>query len=450
MYNPSWGSDPQKAKSSNIRWTILGLCLLISLITYLDRVNISIAARYIIAENQLSTVQMGTVFSAFTFSYAIFQVPGGWLADRFGPRVVLTAAILWWSGFTALTAVATGIAAKFGATALGALLLVRACLGAGEAAAWPCFNCIIANWVPLKGRAFASSIPLAGGGIGAAVAPPLIAWIMLHYGWHWAFYVCALVGVVFSVAWVAWVRNRPTEHEAVNAAELRLIAGPQDNSSSEERPKGSIPLRTIFAAPNTWLLFLSNFCCGYLIYIYLSWFYVYLTEVRKMPLMQGSLYTTEPFLAIAVMSLLGGYLGDRAVARFGIATGRRIIALPGMVLAAVALFVGARIPGIGLSVFCLAIGAGAIYLALTAHWATSIDVAKEYAGTVSGVMNWGGNFGGVISPILTPWIARRWGWLPALEVAAAIVLSGSFLWLVIAPEARIVRKGPVPLPEVVL
>ena len=96
------------------------------------------------------------------------------------------------------------------------------------------------------------------------------------------------------------------------------------------------------------------------------------------------------------------------------------------------------------------IGAGAIYLALTAHWATSIDIAKEYAGTVSGIMNWGGNFGGVISPILTPWIAGRWGWLPALEVAAAVVLSGGFLWLVIAPETRIVRKGPAPLTAVVL
>src|ERR1700761_7042460 len=165
MYNPSWASDPLEEKSSNVRWTILGLCLLISLITYLDRVNISIAARYIIGENHLSTVQMGTVFSAFTLAYGIFQVPGGWLSDRFGPRVVLTAAIVWWSGFTALTAVATGLGAKAGVPALGSLLLVRACLGAGEAAAWPCFNCIIANWVPLKDRAFASSIPLAGGGI---------------------------------------------------------------------------------------------------------------------------------------------------------------------------------------------------------------------------------------------------------------------------------------------
>ena len=130
--------------------------------------------------------------------------------------------------------------------------------------------------------------------------------------------------------------------------------------------------------------------------------------------MQDPIYTTAPFIAIAIMSLLGGYLGDRAIARFGLTRGRRAIALPGMALASVALFAGARISGINLSVFCLSVGAGAIYLALTAHWATSIDVSERYAGTISGFMNWGGNFGGVISPMLAPFIARRWGWQPAL------------------------------------
>jgi len=433
VFNRAGSSTSGHEESSNVRWTIMALCLLIGMITYLDRVNISIAARYIIAEDRLTTVQMGTVFSAFTLSYGLFQLPGGWLADRLGPRMVLTGAIIWWSGFTALTAVATTIGAKFGITALSSLLIVRFCLGAGEAAAWPCFNCVIANWIPLKERALASSIPLAGGGIGASIAPPAIAWVMLRYGWHRAFFLCASVGILFGVVWAVAVRNLPSEHPAVNDAERALMARDAVGRDTASSMRGSTPWGRIFGEPNVWLLFLSNFSCGYLIYIYLSWFYVYLTEVRRMPLMQGSLYTTAPFIAIAVMSLLGGYLGDRAIARYGLTDGRRVIAMPGMALASVALFAGARIPGIKLSVLCLAVGAGAIYLALTAHWATSIDVARQHAGTVSGFMNWGGNLGGVISPILTPWIAKRWGWLPALEFAAAVVMAGACLWFVIEP-----------------
>ena len=277
--------EATEGASSNVRWKVMSLCLLVSMVTYLDRVNISIAARYIISENGLSNVQMGEIFSAFTLSYAIFQVPGGWLADRFGSRLVLTVAVLWWSAFTALTALTREIIPASLMSALAALLLVRFCLGAGEAAAWPTFNRTIANWIPIKDRALASSIPLAGGGAGAAIAPPFIAWLMLTYGWRESFYVCAAIGAVCALAWFWYMRDDPADHKDVNAAELRKIQSDSSKVRQAELQTGSAaPWRAIFSARNVWLLAFSSMSCGYLIYIYLSWFYVYLTEVRGMTL----------------------------------------------------------------------------------------------------------------------------------------------------------------------
>jgi ACS family glucarate transporter-like MFS transporter len=153
--------------------------------------------------------------------------------------------------------------------------------------------------------------------------------------------------------------------------------------------------------------------------------------------MAGSFYGTGPFIAISIMTPIGGMLSDRAARRFGLTTGRRLVAMGGMLLSASSLLLGATASNINLSIVGLSIGGGAIYFALAAHWATTIDIAKEHAGTVSGFMNWGGNMGGLLSPILTPVFARSFGWTPALEVAAGIMFAGSLLWLFIQPAHRV-------------
>lgn len=431
---------------TRVRWVILGLIFLLSMVTYLDRVNISIATRHITSTYGLSDVDMGKVFSAFILAYGLFQVPGGWLADRFGPRSVLTAAVVWWSAFTALTALAADIFPFSLIPPLWSLVFVRFCLGAGEAAAWPTFNRTIANWMAAKDRAFATSVPLAGGGLGAALTPPFIAWLMLTYGWKESFYVCAVLGLFVGMMWFWYVRDIPEQHPHVNGKEVRIIRGdtepipqgPVPSPLSGSGPAASpIPWRAILTEVNVWLLFASAMTCGYLVYIYMTWFYVYLVEERGMTLMQGSIYTTGPFIAISVMTPIGGLLCDKAAKRFGKTLGRRLISMGGMSAAAVALFIGIKVSNINLAIIGLSLGAGGIYFALSSHWATTIDIAKEHAGTVSGFMNWGGNMGGMVSPILTPILAREWGWTPALEIAGAIILVGTLLWLFIRPEERV-------------
>jgi MFS transporter, ACS family, glucarate transporter len=420
---------------SLIRWVIVGLMLIVSMVTYLDRINISIASSQIMSTYGLSPVDMGKIFSAFVFSYGLFQLAGGWLADRFGPRAVLSFAILWWSAFTALTACIADIVPISIAPTIVTLIVARFCLGIGEAAAWPSFNRTNATWIPPNERALASSIPLAGGGLGAALTSPFIAWLMISYGWKTSFYICGAIGTVVAAVWFWYVRDRPSDHPGVNAAELLLIEGARPSLSPGKTvaaPK--TPWGRIFTETNVYLIFLTNFSAGYVIYIYLTWFYTYLLQARHLSVMKGSVYTMGPFLAITLMTPLGGLLCDRAAKRYGRTFGRRVIAISGMGVAAISLFLGARLPNLNESIFAFSLGAGAVYFSLSAHWATTIDITREHAGTVSGIMNWGGNTGGMISPILMPYLAQKFGWMPALEIAAGILLAGSLLWLFIQPE----------------
>lgn len=433
--------------TSGIRWRVLGLICLLSMVTYLDRVNISIAAKSMIDHYGLTQVGMGQVFSAFILAYGLFQVPGGWLGDRYGPRLVIALAVLWWSAFTALTAVVADIVPQTLLPPVWSLVLARFAFGAGEAAAWPCFNRAIANWMSVGERAFATSVPLAGGGVGAAVAPPLIAWVLVYYGWRESFYVSGAIGAVAAVAWYVVVRDRPEDHPAVSPTELAHIrSGATDEAAASYR--SGTPWRAIFANRNVYLLFASAMTCGYMVYIYMTWFVTYLVNERGLSLMQGSLYTTGPFIAMALLSPLGGVLSDVLVRRRGRRTGRRAVSMAGMLVSAASMILGTWVADIHFAIVWLSLGAGAIYFALSAHWATTIDISKEHAGTVSGIMNWGGNMGGMISPILTPILAETLGWTPALRLAAAIIFAGALLWMFVDPERRVVpgliEQTPTP------
>ncbi|MHB8527212.1 MAG: MFS transporter [Candidatus Acidiferrales bacterium] len=417
---------------------------LLSMVTYLDRVNISISAKQIMSTYHLTDVQMGKIFSAFILSYGLFQVPGGWLGDRFGPRAVLLGAVLWWSTFTAMTAFIVKIVPTSFLPVVWSLVIVRFCLGMGEAAAWPSFNRAIASWMAVKERAFATSIPLAGGGVGAAITPPFIAWLMLKYGWRESFYVSAALGVIIALIWFWQARDRPEQHPRVNSRELDLIHFQNNvdirvpfSQLESKHSSNRTPWLAIVTNRNVWLLFCSAMTCGYAVYIYMSWFYTYLIEVRHLTIMQGSFYTTAPFIAIAVMTPVGGILCDKAARRFGLRFGRRVISMSGMFAAGIALALGAMISNLHGAIVGFSIGAGAIYFALSSHWATTIDISREHAGTVSGVMNWGGNVGGMVSPIVTPILAKKWGWAPALEIAAVIIFLGGLLWLFVCPDRNL-------------
>ncbi len=417
------------------------MLLVISMVTYIDRVNISIAGKYIRDVYGLSPVDMGQIFSAFVFGYALFQIPSGWLGDRVGPRRLLTFAILWWSLFTAVTALAGTLFTVYLLGVLGSFILVRFLIGAGEAAAYPNFNRVIAFWMAPGERAFANSLVLGASGLGAALTPPLIVWIMETYGWQESFYVCGLIGLGVAVLWYRYSANRPQDHPRVNAAELATIQGEEGSPDTSLPEGGRRSLGFLIRNRNIQLLIVSNFLFGYVAYIYLTWFYLYLVDVRHFSVLQSSFFGTLPFVAITFMTPIGGILSDRLCRHYGKRWGRRLVVIGGMSVTALLILIGGAVEDAYLAIFSLSLGAGFLYFSLSPYWATIIDIARENTGVVSGMMNTGGNIGGTISPTLTPYLASFLGWSWALNIAALAALLGGLLWFFIDADTTIEQSS---------
>jgi len=430
-YNPPTMPASFTPCPTRIRYKILVLLTMISIITYVDRVNISVAARQMMPALGLTPLHMGYVFSAFVLGYALFQIPGGWLGDRLGVRKVLAAAILWWSFFTACTAVAGSLPSAAWLGVLGSLILVRFLIGVGEAAALPNFNRTVADWLPPQERGFGIGVSIGGIGIGASLTPPAVAWIMVNYGWQSAFYLSALAGLIIAVLWVWYARDRPQEHFAVNEAELTYIRG--DFRPDPILSTDKVPWLSFLRTPSVWWLVLAYTGLGYVAYVYMSWFYLYLVNERGFSVLRGAFLAMGPFLAMAVFCPFGGWLTDRLTNSFGLNTGRRFVGCAGMVLYGICILAGTGAENPHVAILLLSFGAGFLYFTVGAFWASTIDLTPRYAGTLSGIMNTGANIGGTISPTLTPWIAERFGWNLSLGFAALVAVLGGVLWLLVRP-----------------
>lgn len=424
--------------TSHVRWRILALLFIISVVTYIDRVNISVTARHMMPAFGLTEQQFGYVFSAFVIGYALCQIPGGWLGDRYGARRVLTWALVWWSVWTAMTAIAatTVLASWFGI--LGALMITRALLGIGESVALPNFTRAVADWLPAHEHALGIGLAIGGIGLGAAVTPPLTAWLMVNFGWQTAFYVAAALGLAVAALWTWYATDHPRDHPHVAPAELALIEADKDPA-----PPQSIPWRALLGSATVRRLTLSYACLGYVAYIYMSWFYLYVTTVRGFSELQGAWFAAAPFLAMLVGCPVGGWLTDRFTAVYGVTGARRRIGLGGMVASGLAIAAGAWAPSAWLALLLLSAGAGLLYFTVGAYWSSTVHLSKAHAGTLSGLMNTGANIGGTLSPSITPWLAQEFGWTAALGAAASIAILGGLLWLRIDPGAGL---GGEPLP----
>jgi MFS transporter, ACS family, glucarate transporter len=426
---------------SRVRWFLVFGLFILSAVAYLDRVNISIAGSSIAAEYHLSNTQLGWIFSAFLVGYALFQTPGGWLADRLGPRRVLTAGVLWWGIFTALTAV---VSTKI-AFAVLLFAAVRFLLGAGEAIIYPASNQFVSRWIPSAERGIANGLIFAGVGVGAGATPILITHVMVRYGWRWSFWMSAIIGLIAGTAWYFVARDTPEEHSHVSAPELAHI---QAGRTAKSAADGRIPWSTIFASKDVRAVTLSYFCFGYVAWIFFSWFFIYLAKVRGLDLKVSAFYTTLPFLAMAACSPLGGAISDKLTKLYGKRAGRCGIAVFGLLLTAVFLAFGSQVESARLASVVLAGGAGALYLSQSSFWSVTADIAAGSSGSVSGFMNMGNQFGGALTASLTPAIATRFGWTTSFCVAAGLSVLGAAAWLLVDPERALAPATKLsPSPE---
>jgi MFS transporter, ACS family, glucarate transporter len=417
-----------------VRFLLVFWLFVLSTVAFLDRTNISIAGVGLGQEYGLSKVQLGWVFSAFLIGYAGFQIPGGWLAVRMGPRNVLTLGVLWWGVFTALTAIVSPHANH----ALFVLILVRLGLGIGESVVYPAANQFVARWVPVQERGKANGWIFAGVGAGAGLTPPLLNAIIESYGWRASFWFCAFVGCIAGFVWYLAARDRPEDHPRVSNAELEHIRAGIDSSAPAARPP--IPWRRIFSNRGVWALTLSYFTFGYVVWIFFSWFFIYLAEVRGLNLKTSALYSMLPFIAMTVCCLLGGVINDAVVKRHGLRLGRCGLPVIALLLTAVFLVFGSMAESAGTATVILAGGAGAIYLAQSAYWSVTADFAGPHSGVVSGVMNMGCQVGGAITASLTPWIAAEFGWTSAFFTAAALAVVGAFAWVLVDPTRTLEQQ----------
>jgi len=428
------------AKTTRVRWVLIFWLFVLSAVSYLDRVNISIAGGSIAESYQLGTVQLGKVFSAMLVGYALFQTVGGRLADRFGARRVLTFGVVWWGIFTALTAL---VPANITA-ALYAFIAVRFLLGAGEAVIYPAANQFIARWIPFRERGIANGWIFAGVGAGAGLTPPLITYFMTHYGWRSSFWVCAVIGLLVGAVWFLIARDTPAEHKLVSPSELTEIQSglslesPRQTASRE--PASLIPWGNVLRSKEVLGLTISYFCYGYVAWIFFSWFFIYLSKVRGLDLKASAFYSMLPFIAMSLGCLLGGVFNDRLTRTYGPRVGRCGVAAVAVVIAGIFIASGAQVESGPVASIILAGGAGALYISQSSFWSVTADIAAGSSGSVSGFMNMGNQIGAAITASLTPWIAAHFGWNASFLTASALCLVGACSWLLVDPTRRLVPK----------
>jgi len=414
---------------TRVRARVLGFAFALAVVTYLDRICISAAAPYIMRDLRLSVLQMSLVFSAFTLSYSLFEVPSGWLGDVRGPRRVLTRIVVWWSGFTMLTAAARGYQS---------LVAIRFLFGAGEAGAFPNVARSFSRWFPLRERGRANGVMFLGSRVGGMLSAPIALVIVARWGWRASFVVFGAIGLAWAAAWYAWYRDAPEEHRGVNAEELAWIR--QDGGSRDEGrgARHDTPWRALARSRNLYAICAMYFAFGYGLYFYFTWLPTYLITVLGFSVLGGGVFASLPFLLAGIADLVGGWLSDRLARTYGLRAGRCYLGFGAFTTCAALVFASTlAVPPIAKAVL-LAFALASADLALGACWAVPIDIAPDHAGVVSGCMNTLGNIGGLLGPLVVGVAVDRWhSWTFPFYVTAAIYAAGGFAWLAVDPERRI-------------
>jgi len=416
-------------RASSVRHRVLALAVVVYLITYMDRVCIANAAPAIRQEFGFDTVTMGWIFSAFSWSYALFQIPGGWLGDRFGPRRVLATMVVWWSAFTAATALAWNAWSMAG---------FRLLFGLGEAGAFPTATRALSHWLPATERGFAQGITHAGSRLGATLTPPIVVFLTMRFGWRSVFYLFGLAGVVWAAAWYAYYRDHPQQHGGVNAAELAVIGHPA-NSPQAIGPAIRVPWGKILGSRNLRVLCGMYFCYAYCLWMYLTWFPTYLLEARQFSLKEMGLFASAPLAAATLGDAVGGWLSDVLARRFGtLRWARRSVGILGFLVMAACVLPATVTHDRYLSIALTTVALFGLELTVGVSWAVALDVGAGFAGSVSGVMNMWGNLGGALSPILVAYLVKFYHWQAPFVVAFGLCLLGAICYLRIDPDDRIV------------
>jgi MFS family permease len=401
---------------------VLGLTVAAYMMTYMDRQILATARPVISKELGISLIAMGTITGAFRLAYALFQIPGGWLGDKFGARRALTAIVVWWSIFTGFTAM------SWNATSM---LVVQVFFGAGEAGAFPIATRSLSRWMKPTERGFAQGITHAGRGLGAAITPPIVVFIIARFGWRAAFVIFGLLGIIWSITWFWYYRDTPEEHKGTNEAERQLIGGGRTRTTH-------VPWRKILAHGNLWVLAVMYFCYNFNLNVYNDWFATYLHDSRGMTLAKMGLYASLPLFAGTLGDIAGGSFSDYVLKRTGrINLARRWVAIAGFVLSAAATIPAIFASDALTSVAFYSLAFFGLEWTVGISWAVPLDIGGDFAGSVSSVMNSLGNLGGALAAIVVTFLAKNYGWNSPFLLTSALCVIAALLFLKIDASKRI-------------
>jgi MFS family permease len=423
--------NPLSSEPTRGRHTLLGLVFALTVITYFDRLCISAAMPSIAAQFGLTPEQRGWVFSAFTFAYAAFEVPSGWLGDRFGARFALTRIVFWWSAFTALTGAAFGF---------WSLIVIRFLFGLGEAGAFPNIARAVSRWFPAREQGRALSVSFVGLATGSAMTAPIVMTLLERQSWRWVFVECGMIGAIWCVAWRYWFRDLPEESPAVNQAELKLIREGRDARELEQTRH--IPWKMVFTSANLAFVCLMYFAYSYGLFFYITWLPTYLHEARGFSLNSTKWLAAAPWAVSAVAFWVGGWATDWLALRTGnLKLARCGVGAFGYATSAVTIFAVARADSNRTIAILLPLALAFQTITISAAWAVCLDIGRKYAGIVSGCMNTVGNIGGAIAPLVVGYAVKHWGsWTLPFYVMAGVFCFGVVMWLLVDPRKSVFQE----------
>ena len=410
------------------RTVVLLMLVLISVITFLDRINITMASGDIMAELGLTESQWGWVLSVFTISYGLMQVPLGVWGDKRGYRLVLALIVLWWSLFTGLTGLAWSFAS---------LLVIRFMFGIGEAGSYPCMTGVVVKWYKQHETSTAQGYIWAASRMGGALTPFIVLPVLTLLGWHWAFYILAALGVVWAAGWYLWYRNRPSDVKGITDEELASL--PEEAQKAEE--KVAIPWKKMMQNRQFWLILAMYFFYAWGSWFFFSWFPRFMEVGRGFDKSELTYVIAIPFVMSMIGNIAGGYLSSKFSLKYGLKVGRRLLGVGGLAVSAIFMFLAAFIPGKTEVFVFLSLAFGVIDLMLPSAWAICSDIGGRYSGAVSGAMNTAGNIGGFVCATAFGYLIEATGNYNApLFVITAMLAIAAILFWSINPTKKLVEE----------
>ena len=408
-----------------------------SFTAYVMRMTMSVGAPTMIEDLEISKVQFGWITSAFLISYAAFQFPGGIFGDKAGPRKAMSIIAALWGVGIALTAVVPGPAVVAGGTTVALMIAVRFLNGVAHAPVFPVQNVSICRWFPVGGWGFPTGLSGAGLTLGAAIASPVLALMIVEFGWRFSFVTVAPLGFILAGLWWWYSRDNPGEHPATNEAEVELIAANRpEEVATPSYPPGWV---RILKDRNIILLTLSYSCSNYVFYSVLSYFFLYLVDARSIGQIEAGVFNGQIWFVAAAGVVFGGWLCDKLCKKVGLLWGYRWPIIFGQAGCALLFLIGAFHASPIVAVAILSLGLACQQMTDGPYWSSSIAIGGHLAGAAGGVMNTGANAMGAVNGVLLVWLAESYSWEWAMASNAVMTLLALALFLAVRSDK------PVPL-----